>query len=787
MQFKRFMSILMACVLLVSCLALVVACDNEDKPSETPSTTPTEAPTTPTETPSETPSEPPVDTKVDYTVTVKDTDGNPVSGVRVVICKDDTCFNPIVTNEEGVASMKLEEMDGYKGKVSKADGYTFSDEYTMFESGETSITIVITKNCAHENTETIAAVEPTCTEAGLTEGSKCADCGVILVEQTERAALGHTEETLAAVEPTCTETGLTEGSKCAVCGEILVEQTEVASLGHTEETIPATVSCSRDGLSEGKKCSVCDEILVAPVEVEKLPHTPGEEATCTTAQKCTVCFTVLVRKLGHRYDSPYDISCTACGGAERTFPTQVAAPYFDTFKVGYSSNVNYFANFTSGSFSGATISSVNKENGEIVFSSLFAGMSVSITGYAGYDSNISNFGYYIDNDYSNSHSSPAISATSEIKQAAGNKAKAFNIIVQTVGLTTGEHEITFYVEFTNGQYVDLTTWTVNVVGRDDSEDKPVANVIIIGGQSNAFGASPILNVDSQYKNKFYNNVYIHYNNINVLGGVWQTITSNSGFEAYKSGVGGGAYGYIGPELGIVEYLTANGYTDDAPLYIIKFTAAGTYLNGQWFPTTSNWDLDPEGLVADMGDYLYNQMTAYIYESLAVISKNYNPQIQSFFWVQGESDAVHMPDVAEAYAEYEQLLVGSLRADFADYAAEDGISFVNYAIQESAEGNPNGTFPYDYTKWTHAEIVNGCKKENASYWFDYNPLSSSKGELIINDTANIENSYLVIADELLTKGSAGEERDFAHLCGPDMFRLGLMMGEGMLFLESLSSN
>lgn len=754
MQIKRFLSIALAVVLLISCMAFIVACDNNDTSTEPPTAAPTEEPTNapteeptdeptqaPTEEPTEDPTEPPVDTTVEYTVTVLDTDGNPVSGIRVVICKDDTCFNPIVTNADGVASMKLEEMDGYKGKVSKADGYEFTDEYTVFASGETSITIVITKICLHENTEALAAVEPTCTEKGLTEGSKCADCGVVLVEQTE-----------------------------------------IEATGHTEEIIPATVSCKKDGLSEGKKCSVCGEILVAPVEMEMLPHTPGEEATCTTAQKCTVCLTVLVRKLGHRYDSPYEAACTACGEGERTVPTQVGATFFDTFKVGYS-NEKSFATYTTSNFTGAAISSVNKENGEITFSSLFAGISVSVTGYAGFSANIKNFGYYFDGDYANPQISQAHDASAAMKDAAGNRAKAFNITAQTAGLETGEHEITFFVEFTDGQYIDLTTWTVSVVGRDDSTDKPAANVIIISGQSNAFGASPILNVDAQYKNKTYNNVYIHYNNINVDGaGLWQTMTSNNGFEIYRSGVGGGAYGYIGPEFGIVEYLTANGYTTDAPLYIIKFTAAGTYLNGQWFPTDSTFDLDPSGLVQDMGDYLYNQMVSYIYDSLAVISKDYNPQIQAFFWVQGESDANYgINSVAKAYGEYEQKLVGSLRSDFENFTSDSGISFVNYAIQEEAEGTPGGLFPQQYTKWTYADIVNGSKKENCGFWYD----PETEEVLFENDSPNIEDSYLVCSDSLVSKGTANEEPDFAHLCGPDMFRLGLWMGEGMLFLKSLN--
>ncbi len=784
MQLKRFLSIALAVVLLISCMAFIVACNDEETPTETPSAAPTDAPTS---VPTEAPTDEPVDTKVEYTVTVKDTDGNTVSGARVTICSEASCFNPIVTDSEGVVSMKLEPADGYKAKVSKADGYTFSDEYTFFESGETSIVIIITKICEHENTEKLAAVAATCTSDGLTEGSKCADCGEVLVAQTKLDALGHTEEIVKeAVEATCTSTGLTAEVKCSVCKETLSAQTEIAILDHKPEVIEAVApTCKLDGSTEGSKCSLCNEYIVEPKKIDKIPHTPGPEATCTSVQSCTVCNYTMKRCIPHSYANPYGGVCLVCGGAEREIPAQVGNSFFDTITVGNSNTVS-FDNFTSGEFPGVVISSVDKESGVVNFSSLFAGMSVSVSGYAGFDTTISNFGYYIDGDHANSVTSAAGKASNEIKEAAGKKAKVFNITVNTKGMTTGDHQITFFAQFGNGVYVDLTTWNVTILGKDDSSNKPVANVIIISGQSNAFGASPITNV-SQYNNKVYNNVYIHYNNINVDNGTWKTFFANNGFDAYRGGMGGGGYGYIGPELGIVEYLTANGYTNDAPLYIIKFTAAGTYLNGQWFPTTNTTpghNLDPEGLVSDMGDYLYNQMFAYICESLAMISKDYNPQIQSFFWVQGESDAGAL-DVAQEYVEYEQLLVNSIRSDFKNYASSDGISFINYAIQKTLEGDPNGkNFPHDHAVWPHAEALNNSKKANCEYWFDYD----NDGELISNDKANIESSYLILADNLLTKASVGEDMfmpDYAHLCGPDMFKLGYMMGEGMLFLEEIS--
>ncbi len=75
------------------------------------------------------------------------------------------------------------------------------------------------------------------------------ECGA-----TEGEALGHTVVTDAAVEPTCTETGLTAGEHCSVCDEVLVAQTVIEATGHSYA----------DG-----SCGVCgaeDPDYVKPVE-----------------------------------------------------------------------------------------------------------------------------------------------------------------------------------------------------------------------------------------------------------------------------------------------------------------------------------------------------------------------------------------------------------------------------------------------------------------------------------------------------------------------------------------
>ena len=75
---------------------------------------------------------------------------------------------------------------------------------------------------------------PTCTEKGQ-KGKICKKCGKI-TEKTDIPATGHTPVTDPAVAPTETTDGLTEGSHCGVCGVVLQAQEVIPMLDPTIDT-----------------------------------------------------------------------------------------------------------------------------------------------------------------------------------------------------------------------------------------------------------------------------------------------------------------------------------------------------------------------------------------------------------------------------------------------------------------------------------------------------------------------------------------------------------------------
>lgn len=202
------------------------------------------------------------------------------------------------------------------------------------------------------HTEVIdAAVAPSCTATGLTEGKHCFVCDTVLIKQEVVDALGHDYESVVTA-PACTEQGYTTHT-CAVCADSYVdtyvaatghdygewfvitaptctekgkerhdcvncdhfETREIAATGHTEVVDKAVApTCAETGLTEGKHCSVCDAVLVVQEVVDAKGHDYGEftpsddEPSKTHKSNCTIC--------GYETTSAHtfgdDGVCTAC-------------------------------------------------------------------------------------------------------------------------------------------------------------------------------------------------------------------------------------------------------------------------------------------------------------------------------------------------------------------------------------------------------------------------------------------------------------------------------------------
>lgn len=97
----------------------------------------------------------------------------------------------------------------------------------------------------------IPAVEPTCTETGLTEGQRCSVCGQIVVEQRVVDELGHDYQSVVT-EPTCTDGGFTTHT-CQRCGHSYTDA-ETSSLGHHYADTVTAPTCTEGGFTT----HVCD-------------------------------------------------------------------------------------------------------------------------------------------------------------------------------------------------------------------------------------------------------------------------------------------------------------------------------------------------------------------------------------------------------------------------------------------------------------------------------------------------------------------------------------------------
>lgn len=116
----------------------------------------------------------------------------------------------------------------------------------------------------------VKEVPSTCLTDGCIEYWYCSECGCRYSDEGKTlitdartmllAHSGHSETTDAAVAPTCTEVGLSEGTHCSRCGKILVTQRIIPVLDHSASEW--MVDSDPDGGERRyRECVVCGTVL----------------------------------------------------------------------------------------------------------------------------------------------------------------------------------------------------------------------------------------------------------------------------------------------------------------------------------------------------------------------------------------------------------------------------------------------------------------------------------------------------------------------------------------------
>ena len=143
----------------------------------------------------------------------------------------------------------------------KISGGTFNENVQLLENAPATIVTGGTFNGKMEHKHNF--VGATCTADGT------CGCGAV------GGKLGHTEQTLAGKDATCTEAGLTEGKKCATCGETLLAQKTIPANGHSKSLTYT------DKSGHWYICANCDYVS------DKVNHVLDETGKCECGFACT--------------------------------------------------------------------------------------------------------------------------------------------------------------------------------------------------------------------------------------------------------------------------------------------------------------------------------------------------------------------------------------------------------------------------------------------------------------------------------------------------------------------
>ena len=293
-------------------------------------------------------------TKVDtYVDALGHTPKSPVEEGRVdADCENDGHYDSVVYWEVCNAEISRETVTlpaighNYQ-EIDRQEATCVDDGYIDYECANCGDTKRETIACRGYHDYVIIGIDAATCDKAKNVTYECKDCGYTITEPVN-GPLGHTVVVDEAVEPTCTETGLTEGSHCSVCQAVIVAQNIVPALGHDYVAVVTAPTCTTDGYTT-HTCSRCndsytDSVVPSDINMHKLVSSkPAVAATCTTTGlshevSCEICGKVVVEQTVTAIDPnnhDYVAVVTAPTCTEQGYTTHTCSRCSDTYVDAY--------------------------------------------------------------------------------------------------------------------------------------------------------------------------------------------------------------------------------------------------------------------------------------------------------------------------------------------------------------------------------------------------------------------------------------------------------------------
>ena len=161
--------------------------------------------------------------------------------------------------------------------------------YTCTRCGTTKEEVIPPISCNHTNKVVKNVKAATCTEAGYTGDTYCADCNLLLASGTTTAALGHSwNNGVVTKQPTATEPGI-KTYTCNSCGTTKTETIPPYGTCNHSYVIQnqVAVTCTQNGYTGDVYCGSCGDLLIQGQVIPAIDHVWDDgvvtiEATATT-------------------------------------------------------------------------------------------------------------------------------------------------------------------------------------------------------------------------------------------------------------------------------------------------------------------------------------------------------------------------------------------------------------------------------------------------------------------------------------------------------------------------